>query len=89
MLLFIQSFRKGSIFRARVAAVITIVGIVLNRLNVSIIAFRWDSAMHYTPSWMEIVVSFAIIFIEIWIFRWFISRMPVLRESPSWAKNKH
>ncbi|QIA07503.1 NrfD/PsrC family molybdoenzyme membrane anchor subunit [Draconibacterium halophilum] len=89
MLFFIQSFRASSITWARVAAVITMVGIVLNRLNVSIVAFRWDSAAHYVPSWMEIVVSFTIIFIEIWIFRWIITRMPVLRESPSWAKSNH
>ena len=89
MLLFIQSFRKVNITLTRVAAILTIIGIILNRLNVSVIAFRWDSAVHYIPSWMEIVVSLAIIFTEIWIFRWVIQRMPVLRESPAWAKNKH
>ena len=89
MILFIISFRKNNILFTRIAAIFTIIGIVLNRLNVSIIAFRWDAAVHYTPSWMEIVVSLAIIFTEIWIFRWIITRMPVLREGPSWAKNAH
>jgi Ni/Fe-hydrogenase subunit HybB-like protein len=89
MILFIISFRKNSILFTRIAAILTIVGIILNRLNVSIIAFRWDAAVNYTPSWMEIVVSLAIILTEIWIFRWIINRMPVLREGPSWAKNAH
>jgi hypothetical protein len=35
---------------------------------------------------MEFVVTFTVIFAEIWIFRWVINRMPVLRDSPSWAK---
>jgi Ni/Fe-hydrogenase subunit HybB-like protein len=89
MLLFVRSFRKSNIILTRVAAILTILGIILNRLNVSIIAFRWDAAVHYAPSWMEIVVSLTIIFTEIWIFRWVIQRMPVLRDSPSWAKNAH
>jgi Ni/Fe-hydrogenase subunit HybB-like protein len=89
MLLFVRSFRKLNITTTRVAAILTIIGIILNRLNVSIIAFRWDAAVRYSPSWMEIVVSLAIIFTQIWIFRWVISRMPVLGGAPSWAKNSH
>jgi len=88
MLLFLYSYRKTNILTIRVAAVITMLGIILNRLNVSVIGFRWDAAVHYVPSWMEIVVTLTIIFIEIWIFRWIINRMPVLRESPDWAKNE-
>ncbi|MFV0268962.1 MAG: NrfD/PsrC family molybdoenzyme membrane anchor subunit [Draconibacterium sp.] len=88
MLLFLLSFKRANIRWAKVAAVLTIVGIILNRLNVSIIAFRWDAAVHYVPSWMEIVVAVSIVFVEIWIFRWVINRMPVLCESPSWANSK-
>jgi hypothetical protein len=29
------------------------------------------------------------LFVEIWIFRWVISRMPVLRDSPSWVSKDH
>ena len=89
MILFISSFRRYSILLTRIAAILTIIGIVLNRLNVSIIAFRWDAAVQYSPTWMEIVVSLAIIFTEVWIFRWIITRMPVLREGPKWAKDAH
>jgi Ni/Fe-hydrogenase subunit HybB-like protein len=60
-------------------------GVVLNRLNVTVIGFRWDMAVRYVPSWMEIVVTLTVLFTEIWIFRWVINRMPVLRESPKWA----
>jgi hypothetical protein len=37
---------------------------------------------------MEIVVTLAVIFTEVWIFRWVINRMPVLRDSPEWVKEE-
>ncbi|MBI9067664.1 MAG: polysulfide reductase NrfD [Salinivirgaceae bacterium] len=87
MLLFILSYKNNSTFLAKTAAVLTMVGIIINRLNVTVIGFKWDAVSHYYPSWMEIAVTFAVIFTEIWVFRWIINRMPVLRDSPSWAKN--
>lgn len=85
MILFIYSYRRNNILWIRIAAVITLIGIIINRLNVTLIAFRWDAAERYFPTWMEVVVTFAIIFTEIWIFRWVINRMPVLRKSPKWT----
>ncbi|MEI6882986.1 MAG: Ni/Fe-hydrogenase cytochrome b subunit [Bacteroidota bacterium] len=87
MMLFFYSYRRHNIFLIRVAAILTMLGIILNRLNVTVIGFRWDAAVHYIPSWMEVVVTLTVIFTEIWIFRWVINRMPVLRDSPAWAKD--
>ena len=86
MILFFYSYRKRNILMIRIAAILTMIGVILNRLNVTVIGFRWDAATHYVPSWMEIVVTFAVIFTEIWVFRWVINRMPVLRESPAWVE---
>ena len=86
MLLFVYSYRRYNITLIRVAAILTMLGVILNRLNVTVIGFRWDMAVRYVPSWMELVVTLAVIFTEIWIFRWVINRMPVLRDAPSWAK---
>ena len=86
MVMFFYSYRTSNIFMIRFAAILTMIGVVLNRLNVTVIGFRWDAAVHYVPSWMEIVVTLAVIFTEIWIFRWVIRRMPVLRSSPKWAE---
>jgi Ni/Fe-hydrogenase subunit HybB-like protein len=88
MILFFLSYRKNNITVIKIAAILTILGVILNRLNVSIIGFRWDMAVRYVPSWMEVVVSMAVIFMQIWIFRWVINRLPVLRESPAWV-NEH
>lgn len=89
MVIYFYSYRAQNYTLIKVASVITMVGIVLNRLNISIIGFRWDAASHYYPSWMEIIISLTIILVEIWIFRWIVRRLPVLRESPAWAKNNH
>lgn len=89
MMLFIYGYRRDNTTVIKVAAILTMLGIIINRLNVTVIGFRWDAASHYYPSWMEIVITLAVIFTEIWIFRWIIRRMPVLKEPPLWArKNK-
>jgi len=73
------------------AAILTMIGIIVNRLNISIIAFKWwiPLSERYLPSWMEIVITLAIIFTEIWVFRWIVTRMPVFGPPPAWAQEKH
>ena len=88
MMLFYYSYRRNNILLVRVAAILTMLGIILNRLNVTVIGFRWDAAIRYVPSWMELVVTLTVIFTEIWIFRWVVNRMPVLRDSPEWSKEE-
>jgi Ni/Fe-hydrogenase subunit HybB-like protein len=88
MILFFYSHRTNNIFIIRLASILTMAGIIINRLNVTVIGFKWDAMNHYVPSWMEFVVTLAVIFTEIWIFRWVVNRMPVLSESPAWAKEE-
>ncbi|MCU0362458.1 MAG: polysulfide reductase NrfD [Bacteroidales bacterium] len=88
MVLFFYSYRRGNISLIRIAAILTMLGVIINRLNVTVIGFRWDAAVRYVPTWMELVVTLAVIFTEIWVFRWVVNRMPVLRESPAWAKEE-
>ena len=89
MVLFYYSYTRNKVLVARIAAIVTMLGIIINRLNVTVIGFKWDEAVRYVPSVMEFIVTLTVIFAEIWIFRWIITRMPVLRESPSWAKDQH
>ena len=84
-LLFMHGLKRGNRISIRVAAIVSLVGIVLNRLNVSLIAFKWYAPVRYIPSWMEVEITLAIIFAEIWIFRWIVRRMPVLSKPPHWA----
>ncbi len=80
MILFIRSIKLRNLLLVKLASVLTLVGIILNRLNVTVIGFHWDAAVRYVPTWMEIVVTLAVISIEIWVFRWIIHRMPVLSD---------
>lgn len=84
-LLFVAAVRHRHLGLVRVAAICTMVGIVLNRLNVSVIGFKWYETARYVPSWMEVVVTLAVIFAEIWVFRFIVMRMPVLSETPAWV----
>ncbi|HLN55153.1 MAG TPA: NrfD/PsrC family molybdoenzyme membrane anchor subunit [Bacteroidales bacterium] len=88
MILFFYCYKNNNQLLIKVAAIITMIGIIINRLNVTVIGFRWDAAIRYVPTWMEIIVTLAVIFTEIWIFRWIVNRMPVMRESPSWATDR-
>jgi Ni/Fe-hydrogenase subunit HybB-like protein len=76
--LYVMAYRAKNVNWAKAAAGLTLFGVLLNRLNVSIIAFKPNAAVHYVPSWMEIVITLAIVSAEIWIFRWVVNRMPVL-----------
>ena len=85
MILFFYSSKQKNVMLIRIASIMTLIGILLNRLNVSMIGFKWNAAAHYVPSWKELVVTLTIIFLEIWVFRWIVRRMPVLRKSPDWV----
>jgi Ni/Fe-hydrogenase subunit HybB-like protein len=62
----------------RVAAVLAILGVVLNRLDVSIVAFNWTHPFQYVPSLIEIVGSVTIVTMGLLTFRWIVNRMPIL-----------
>jgi Ni/Fe-hydrogenase subunit HybB-like protein len=84
-LLFAYAVRYKNLAVIRAASVMTLVGIILNRLNVSVIAFKWYESVRYVPTWGEIVVTLAVVLTEIWVFRWIVNRMPVLSDSPAWV----
>jgi Ni/Fe-hydrogenase subunit HybB-like protein len=70
----------------RFTAILVIIGIILNRLNVSIIAFNWNlpADERYVPHWMEVWVTVSIVTAGIWVFRWIVNRMPILHEHPDY-----
>jgi Ni/Fe-hydrogenase subunit HybB-like protein len=85
--LFLHGVRYQNVTVIRMAAIVSMLGIIINRLNYTVIAYKWyvPLSQRYIPSWMEIVITLSIIFAEVWVFRWIVNRMPVLRESPEWA----
>ncbi len=85
-LLFTVGYRERRLALVRVAAVITAVGIMLNRFNVTFIAFNWriPAELRYAPSWMEIWVTVAFITFAVVAFRWIANRMPIMYDHPDW-----
>ncbi len=71
----------------RIAAVLTMIGVIINRINYSIVAYKWYLPLQekYLPSWMEVVITLAIVFTMIWVFRWIVNRTPILCKPPVWA----
>lgn len=87
-LLYGYGARHGKVRVVRVAAGMTVAGIVLNRLNVSVFAFNWQNPVRYWPSWMEVAVSLALVTVGVLAFRWICNRMPILFEDPAFSHDE-
>jgi Ni/Fe-hydrogenase subunit HybB-like protein len=85
-LLFAVAYRERRLVLTRVAAVITVIGIMLNRFNITFVAFNWNltTEQRYVPSWMEVWVTVAFITFAVVAFRWIANRMPIMYEHPEW-----
>ncbi len=68
----------------------TVLGIIVNRFNVCLIAFNWHlpSSERYFPHWMEITISVFMITIFLIVFRFVVTRMPIFYEHPDY-KDAH
>jgi Ni/Fe-hydrogenase subunit HybB-like protein len=83
---YVIAARRNSVIVARVAAVWTVLGIVLNRLNVSILTFNWQMPNRYIPSWMEFAVTITIVTVGLLTFRFMVNRMPILYTHPDYPE---
>ncbi|MBW1806795.1 MAG: polysulfide reductase NrfD [Deltaproteobacteria bacterium] len=89
-LLYAHGFREKKPRLIRYTALLTIIGIVLNRLNIAVVAFNWNLPLEqrYFPHWMEYVVVAFLITVGIVVFRWVAQRMPVVYDHPDY-KSSH
>jgi len=78
--MFAYAVRNRKLGLIKVASVLALLGVIDNRLNVTVIAFRWYDLHKYYPSWEEVVVTLMVVFTEIWVFRWIVTRMPVFEK---------
>lgn len=89
-LLYAIGSRERNLPLIKWTAGLTVLGIVLNRFNVSLVAFNWQlpSAQRYFPSWGEIGVSLFVVVVGILAFRFIVTRMPIFYEHPDF-KDAH
>ncbi|MBU1343963.1 MAG: hypothetical protein KKE44_21530 [Proteobacteria bacterium] len=80
--------REKNTLLIRIAAIWTVLGIVLNRLNVSLIAFNWHlpSADRYCPSLMEVGTTLFIVTLGVVVYKFIATRMPILHEHPDYKE---
>jgi Ni/Fe-hydrogenase subunit HybB-like protein len=85
-ILYAVGSREKNLVLVRVASLWTVLGIILNRLNISVVAFNWHlpSAQRYCPSFMEIATSVFIVTLGIVVYRFIATRMPILHEHPDY-----
>lgn len=87
--LFFYGVQKRNIGLIQFTAVLTMIGIILNRFNISLIAFNWQLPNRELFFWKEAVVVAAVVTIEILVYRWIVNRMPVLRQHPDYIGDEH
>ncbi|MEW6079799.1 MAG: sulfate respiration complex protein HmcC [Thermodesulfobacteriota bacterium] len=85
-LLYAVGVRNRDLGLIKWTAAWTVLGIVINRLNVCLIAFNWQlpASQRYFPHWMEISLSVFIVTVGIVAFRFIVTRMPIFYEHPEY-----
>jgi Ni/Fe-hydrogenase subunit HybB-like protein len=78
--IFAWGYRNQRVRAVRVAAVITVLGIIFNRLNVGVTALAWRANPVYIPSVLEVATSVVIVMGGVVLFSWFVREMPILHE---------
>jgi len=68
---------RSSIAGVGVAATMVVAGMIMNRLDVSIVAFARPEGISYFPSWEEFAVSFGIVAGGILVFLFFVENLNV------------
>ena len=86
-ILFGVAYREHNLILTRIAAVLAVLGVVLNRFNITFVVFNWDVSTEprYVPNWMEIWVTVAFITFAVVAFRLIASHLPILYEHPDWS----
>lgn len=64
----------------RIMAFFIALGVIINRFNVSLIAYNWyiPFSEKYYPTWMEIALSLGVVVLIILFYRFIVRRMPIL-----------
>ena len=62
-------------------SVLVFLGLILNRLNVTIIGFLMQSNAHYFPSWQEIIIMLMLILVGAFSFLLLSQKLPILQKA--------
>jgi Ni/Fe-hydrogenase subunit HybB-like protein len=81
--------REKNLTLIRWTSVLALLGIILNRFNVSLVAFNYHlpEADRYFPSLGEIGISIFLVTVGVLVYRFITSRMPILYEHPDYVEH--
>jgi Ni/Fe-hydrogenase subunit HybB-like protein len=85
-MLFASGVRNRNARLIRLTGFLTVCGVILNRLNVSILAYNWQfpASMKYYPKWMEISLSIGVVAMLIVAYRFIANRMAIMYDHPDY-----
>lgn len=78
LILLTAGVRSRNVTLIRLGALTTILGVILNRLNVYLITFNWNHGPREIPPWREFVITITIYSIYIMTYRAILYRWPIL-----------
>jgi Ni/Fe-hydrogenase subunit HybB-like protein len=78
--------REKNLTIIRWTAAWTVIGIVVNRFNVGLIAFNYHlpASERYFPHWMEIAISVFVVTVGILVYKFIVTHMPILYAHPDY-----
>lgn len=62
----------------RLGALLTVFGVVLNRMNTAMLTFNWKLGEREIPQWREIIITITLFSIYIIVYRFILYRLPIL-----------
>lgn len=88
-LLFTHAARKEKASLVRFTGFLTVLGVILNRLNVSIVAYNWylPFSQKYYPLWTEIALSAGVVAMLVVAYRFIVNRMAIMYEHPHYESS--
>lgn len=79
-LILISAIKTKNALFVRISAFIVVFGVIVNRFNVSLIAYNWHIPLieKYYPTWMEIALSLGVVTLIVLFYRFIVRRMAIL-----------
>ena len=86
--LFVVGVRDQNVKLIKWTAFLTVLGIVVNRLNICLVCFNWQlpAEERYFPHWMEIGISIFVVTVGVTAYRFIVTRMPIFYEHPDFEE---
>ncbi len=78
LILFAYAIRNKLVGLVRVGAFLTVIGVVLNRMNTALITFNWRLPEREIPTLREFIIAITLFSIYIVVWRFLLYRLPIL-----------